>query len=320
MILKNLRRGAKKEATGMTEPSEKTDAVKPIEAPSFASRLRRLLGRTSASFSELAEQLEEEMLLADFGVPTTKKIIRQWRSRAGALQNKEQALEELRTICARLLAPIEKKLVIGPQRPFCVLMMGTNGVGKTTSLAKIAYYYKKQGLNLSVVAGDTCRAAAIEQLREWGSRLGVPVSYGKHKSDSAAVIYEGMQTARNKKLDLVLIDTSGIMISADKGHNEKIVRALKKIDPSAPHESLLVLDASHGQNALMQARGFCAATQVDGFCLTKLDGSAKGGMVFALTAELGLPLRFIGTGEKLADLNEFDKELYLSSLFESAKH
>jgi len=282
----------------------------------FGAKLHRFFSKkTRPSF---AAQLEEEMLQADFGVAMTEKIMRLWHSQVANPTDYGNSVKVLQTILSSLLATNSHKLVIGEQRPFCLLVIGSNGVGKTTSLAKIAYHYKNKGLKLRLVAGDTYRAAAIEQLRKWGDRIGVAVSYGKHRADSAAVIYDGIQTAINDEQDLVLVDTSGIMTSAAemKSYINKITGVIKKLDSNAPHETLLILDATHGQNSLMQAEGFCEATKVDGFCLTKLDSSAKGGIVFALTNELQLPLRFIGTGEKLEDLVEFVPKSYLDQLFQ----
>lgn len=298
-------------------PAQPTAPKPPPQKTSlFGTRLRRLFGVTSASFSELAERMEEELLLADFGITTTQTIIKDWRAQASGDNNKEQLLEQLRHIMQDLLTPIEKPLVIGAQRPFCLRMIGTNGVGKTTTLAKIAHYYKRQGLSLHLVAGDTFRAAAIDQLRVWGERLEMEVTYGKQYADSAAVIYDGIQAAQKQAVDLVIIDTTGMMTSAKEmtTYMRKVSASIKKLIATAPHETLLVLDASHGQSARMQAQGFCAATQVDGFCLTKMDSSAKGGIVFAMATEYRLPLRFIGTGEKLADLETFNSTTFLDRL------
>ncbi len=283
----------------------------------FGARLHRLFSKKS--LPSFATQLEEEMLQADFGVAMTEKIMRLWHSQVANPTDYGSSVKALKAILSSLLDTASQQLVIGDQRPFCLLVLGANGVGKTTSLAKLAYHYKNKGLRLRLVAGDTYRAAAIEQLHKWGDRIGVAVSYGKHRADSAAVIYDGVQTAINAEQDLVLVDTSGIMASAAemKSYINKVIGVIKKLDSSAPHETLLILDATHGQNSLIQAKGFCEATKIDGFCLTKLDSSAKGGIVFALINELQLPLRFIGTGERLEDLAEFVPSSYLAQLFQS---
>ena len=297
--------------------AEREDFLTGHKGPTFGARLHRLFSKKS--LPSFAAQLEEEMLQADFGVAMTEKIMRLWHSQVTNPTDYDNSVKALKAILSSLLDTASQKLVIGDQRPFCLLVLGSNGVGKTTSLAKLAYHYKNKGLRLRLVAGDTYRAAAIEQLHKWGDRIGVAVSYGKHRADSAAVIYDGVQTAVNDEQDLVLVDTSGVMASAAemKSYINKVIGVIKKLDSSAPHETLLILDATHGQNSLIQAQGFCEATKVDGFCLTKLDSSAKGGIVFALINELQLPLRFIGTGERLEDLAEFVPSSYLAQLFQS---
>ena len=312
-------KGGRKENT---EKRSSSLAVSSAPKSSFALRLRRLFGDSQNTFTELAQSMEEELLLADFGTATTKRILEEWRARTHGNTDRESMMKELRIIMQDILAPIEKPLVIGDKRPFCLMMVGTNGVGKTTTLAKIANHYKRQGHELHLVAGDTFRAAAVDQLKIWAERLNLNITYGKQYVDSAAVIYDGIQEAQSRAANLIIIDTAGMMTSAREmsSYMQKISAVIQKLIPAAPHETLLVLDASHGQSSLIQAQGFRAATQVSGFCLTKMDGSAKGGIAFAVAVEHQLPLRFLGTGEKLTDLEEFNSSLYLDKLLNKSAH
>ena len=271
------------------------------------------------SLDDLAKTIEEELLMADFGVAMTNKIINKWREDASFIEKGDgkKHLAILTQMLEDTLTQVSDKLIIPEEnRPFCVLVMGVNGSGKTTTLAKLAYYYKHQGLRPHIAAGDTYRAAAVEQLEHWATKLEIPITKGDAKLESAAVIYKGMQEALSNQADIYLMDTSGRMPNNNelKEQLRKCIQVVDKLNQSTHYEILLVLDASHGQSALMQAKLFCEAVPVSGIAITKLDGAAKGGVIFALAEELKLPIRFIGVGEKESDLLEFDAKDYVREL------
>lgn len=329
------------QAEEVTEPEEPQEAeesqaeepdepAQPAEEPlkainkSFFGKLRQIVGMTDKSLDGLAEKMEEELLMADFGVAMTNKIISKWRDEAsfiGKGDGGDAAMQLLAQLLEESLTSINHKLDIPPQsRPFCLMVMGVNGSGKTTSIAKMAHHYKHKGFKLQLAAGDTYRAAAVEQLEHWANKLQIPITKGDGpagKIESAAVIYKGMEDARQNQADIYLMDTSGRMPNDNplKEQLRKCIQVIDKLSPDQEHEILLVLDASHGQSAIMQARLFCEAVPVSGIALTKLDGAAKGGVIFALVEELKLPIRFIGVGEKETDLLEFDAKSYVSELF-----
>ena len=284
----------------MIQPAQKEDKV------GFLQQLRALWGG-SIEPSELAE-MEELMLRADFGVPMTQKIIQQLR----------RSSKDLDQMLVANLTAIEAPLQVGGANPFCILVVGCNGAGKTTSLAKLAAHYQHQGKKVHLAAGDTRRAAAIEQLETWANRLQVSLTKKHPNADSAAVLYEGLARARQEGCDLYLADTAGRLPNNERElvALRKTVKALAKQMPDAPHEILLVLDASHGQNALFQARLFKEALNISGFLVTKLDSGAQGGVIFALADELGIPLRFVGVGERLEDLRAFSAEHYVRDLLQ----
>jgi len=266
------------------------------------------------------EDLEALLIQADVGVATTTRLLEQLRARvrregitqAGALRDMLRA--ELRALLDN-----PPPLRLNHDRPLnVVLIVGVNGSGKTTSIGKLAYYYRQQGHSVLLAAADTFRAAAIEQLRIWGTRAGVEVISGQPGGDPGAVLYDAIQASRSRRADLIIADTAGRL------HTKyNLMQELKKVHSvaarnvhEAPHETLLVLDATTGQNALSQARSFQQAVKVTGVILAKLDGTAKGGMVFAIAQELGLPVRFIGTGESIEDLAPFDADAFVEGLFE----
>jgi fused signal recognition particle receptor len=220
-----------------------------------------------------------------------------------------------------MLKPVEQPLTIpaGLGKPFVILMVGVNGVGKTTTIGKLAKRFQSEGCSVMLAAGDTFRAAAVEQLQAWGERNKVPVVAQHTGADSASVIFDAYQSAVARGIDVLIADTAGRLHNKSNlmQELEKVVRVLKKLDPDVPQETLLVLDATTGQNALSQARAFTNAVQVSGLVLSKLDGTAKGGMVFAIAGELGLPLRFIGIGEKAEDLRPFAAAPFVDALFAS---
>jgi fused signal recognition particle receptor len=299
------------------------------------SRLRRGLGRTSNTLvhglgtlflgrkeidEELFEELESRLLQADVGVDATVEIIgrltqrvsRKELTRPESLQGALQ--EELQALLQSCEAPLE----VRGHQPFVILMVGVNGVGKTTTIGKLAKHYMKAGHSVMLAAGDTFRAAAVEQLEVWGERNNVPVVAQHTGADSASVIFDALQAARARKVDILIADTAGRLHNKDNlmEELEKVVRVMGKLDASAPHEVMLVLDAGTGQNALSQAEHFQRWVGVTGLTLTKLDGTAKGGVIFAIAKKLGLPIRFIGVGEAVDDLRPFQAEQFIEALFD----
>ncbi|MBE8182866.1 MAG: signal recognition particle-docking protein FtsY [Candidatus Portiera sp.] len=289
---------------------------------SFVGRLRQVIGMEDKSLDSLAVTMEEELLMADFGVTMTNKVIAKWRDAASFIGKEgddkgQKVMKILEQILEDTLTEVNHKLIIPEEnRPFCLMVMGVNGSGKTTSVAKLSYYYKQKGLKLQLAAGDTYRAAAVEQLEHWANKLQISITTGDAKVESAAVIYKGMQEAINNQADIYIMDTSGRMPNNNplKEQLRKCIQVIGKLSPDQKCEILLVLDASHGQSAIMQAKLFCEAVPVSGIALTKLDGVAKGGVIFALAEELKLPIRFIGVGEKETDLLEFDARSYVREL------
>ena len=265
------------------------------------------------------ETLEARLLSADVGVAATTRILADLRKGAGRAELGSLAAltAALEAALTALLQPVARPLVIDAAvRPFVVLVVGVNGSGKTTTIGKLAQRLGAQGRKVMLAAGDTFRAAAVEQLSVWGERAGVPVIAQAAGADPAAVVFDAFAAARARGMDVLLADTAGRLHNQAHLMDElrKVKRVLARLDASAPHEVLLVLDASQGQNALAQARVFHEAVGVTGIVLTKLDGTAKGGIVLAIAAELGLPLRYVGVGEGLADLGEFEPADFVASL------
>lgn len=269
---------------------------------------------------DLMEKLESQLLISDVGVEATQTIIdalTQGISRR-ALQDPSAVFEALKNELEGLLQPCVQPLSLqSNDKPFVILMIGVNGAGKTTTIGKLTQYFKQQGLSVMLAAGDTFRAAAVEQLQIWGDRLEVPVVAQHTGADSASVIYDALQSAQAKQIDVLIADTAGRLHTRDNLMEElkKVKRVLQKLNPNAPHEVLLVLDATTGQNGLKQAEIFQKEIGVSGLALTKLDGTAKGGVIFAIAKKLGLPIRFIGVGEKADDLRPFEAHEFVSALF-----
>jgi len=297
-------------------------------------RLREKLARTRANFAEgftrlfsgrkiinedLLEELEERLLLADVGIEATGKILTDLRNRIKrqSLADTEALYLALRENLITILTPCTEVLTI-PQnvRPFVIILVGVNGSGKTTTIGKLAFRLRQNRYSVLLAAGDTFRAAAVEQLKSWGERNDIPVIAQPRTSDSASVIYDAFQAAQARQLDIVIADTAGRLHNKSGLMEElkKIKRVLAKLDASAPHEILLVLDATNGQNALIQAEQFKKEIGVTGIVLTKLDGTAKGGILFAIAQRLHLPIRFIGVGEDREDLREFNPEELVDAL------
>ena len=269
---------------------------------------------------ELFEELEEQLLIADIGVPTTNKIIQNLTQHANHKQLKDAELlyQQLKVELADILKPVEQPLVIDTsKKPYVILMVGVNGVGKTTTIGKLARQFQSQGKSVMLAAGDTFRAAAVEQLQVWGERNGIPVVAQSTGSDSASVIFDAMQSAAARQIDILIADTAGRLQNKNNLMDElkKIVRVMKKYDESAPHEIMLTLDAGTGQNAISQAKLFHEAVGLTGISLTKLDGTAKGGVIFAIADQFKLPIRYIGVGEKIEDLRTFQADEFIDALF-----
>jgi fused signal recognition particle receptor len=269
---------------------------------------------------DLLEEIESSLLMADVGIDVTTKVINRLTQSLERQQlNDSDALTSaLKQELLSILAPCSKPLQIPKQdKPFVILVVGVNGVGKTTTIGKLAKRLKAQGHNVMLAAGDTFRAAAVEQLQTWGQRNNIHVVAQHTGADSASVIYDGIQSAQSKGVDVLIADTAGRLHTKDNLMEElkKIKRIMAKLDEAAPHEALLVLDAGTGQNALSQAKLFNEAVGLTGLVLTKLDGTAKGGVIFALAKQSGIPIRYIGVGEGIDDLQDFNAETFVDALF-----
>ena len=320
-------------AANLTEPPP----AKPEKTSnkSLFSSLREKLGKTRHSLTDglvdlmlgraidedLIEELETRLLMADVGVDATRKIIGDLTNRVSRreLKNANALLDQMRLDMRDILLPCNRPLVI-PQsgKPFVLLIVGINGAGKTTTIGKLAKRFQNQGLSVMLAAGDTFRAAAVEQLQTWGQRNNVPVVAQHTGADSASVIYDAVQSAQAKDIDVVIADTAGRLHTQVNLMDElkKVKRVVSKLDAEAPHEIMLVIDASFGQNALIQARQFHDALGVTGLAMTKLDGTAKGGVLLAIANKLELPIRFIGIGESVDDLREFDAQDFVDALLD----
>lgn len=302
--------------------------------PGFFARLKQGLSKTSQNLGnglaslflgkkiddDLYEELETQLLMADVGVDTSQKLIKQLVQHADRRQLKDadSLYEKLQQEMAELLDVVEQPLQVEHQDgPFVILMVGVNGVGKTTTIGKMAQQFKQQGKSVMLAAGDTFRAAAVEQLQVWGERNQIPVIAQHSGADSASVIFDAYQAAKARKIDVLIADTAGRL--QNKAHLmeelKKIVRVMKKIDGAAPHEVMLTLDAGTGQNALSQAKLFHEAVELTGISLTKLDGTAKGGVIFAIADQFKLPIRYIGVGESIDDLRVFNSKDFIRALF-----
>ncbi|EJD6110230.1 signal recognition particle-docking protein FtsY [Morganella morganii] len=299
----------------------------------FFARLKRSLVRTRENIGsgffgifrgkkiddDLFEELEEQLLVADVGVETTRKIITSLTQHASRrdLKDAEALFVKLREEMGEILATVDKPLEIEDKKPYVILMVGVNGVGKTTTIGKMARQYQAQGKSVMLAAGDTFRAAAVEQLQVWGERNNIPVVAQHTGADPASVIFDAIQSAKAKGVDVLIADTAGRL--QNKAHLmeelRKIVRVMKKLDEDAPHEIMLTLDASTGQNAVSQARLFNEAVGLTGLTLTKLDGTAKGGVIFAIADQFGIPIRYIGVGEGIEDLRPFKAGDFIEALF-----
>ena len=277
-----------------------------------------LLGKKQID-DEMLEQLEDQLLMADVGIQATQKITSRLTEslQRKQLGDSESLIGALKNTMIEILAPCTIPLNIDSnKKPFVILMVGVNGAGKTTTVGKLAQQLKSRGLKVMLAAGDTFRAAAVEQLQIWGQRLEVPVIQQGQGADSASVIYDALQAAQARGIDVLIADTAGRLHTQMNlmDELEKIKRVMSKLDPEAPQETLLVLDARTGQNALTQASKFRDTIGISGIILTKLDGTAKGGMIFSVAEQLQTPIRYIGVGETVDDLRPFDNEEFVDAL------
>jgi fused signal recognition particle receptor len=287
---------------------------------SLASGVMRVVNGSTKFGPELWEELEEVLLASDIGVPTMTWVMGELKKevRGSTVVKKEEIVQLLKELLFNTLEEVQIDTTYPLEGPCVVMMIGINGSGKTTTIGKLAARYKRQGELVMVAAGDTFRAAATEQLQAWAQRIDIPCVYQKKGTDPSAVAYDAVQSAVVKKMDRIFLDTAG-RLQTNKNLMEelkKIKRVVKKVINEAPHEILLVLDASIGQNSLSQARLFNEALDVDGIVITKLDGSAKGGVLFSIVRELKLPVRFIGVGEQIDDLQPFDPRSFVEALFD----
>jgi fused signal recognition particle receptor len=289
-----------------------------LSGSAFARGLSTLFTRHPKLDDDLLDELETTLITADVGVEASTALVEDLRKRmhkrefadAGAL------LAALRQSLVTLLKPVEKPLSVTGLKPYVILTVGINGVGKTTTIGKLARRYRDDGQQVMLAAGDTFRAAAVEQLKTWGARNNVPVISQGQDADSASVIFDALQAARSRNADVLIADTAGRLHTQGGLMDElgKIARVLKKLDTEAPHEVLMVIDGTTGQNAVNQVRQFRQIVGVTGLVVTKLDGTAKGGVVFALAREFGLPIRYVGLGETATDLRVFDADAYVDGL------
>ena len=327
------------EPTVVEAPAQSTAAPEPEpEAPKkgMFARIKAGLTRTKANLTEqlgnlflgkkeideeLLEDIETLLLTADVGVEATTEIVSRLTDKVERNQLADaQALHQaLKAELAELLYNVEQPLEIDTAHtPYVILMVGVNGVGKTTTIGKLTKRFQREGKSVMLAAGDTFRAAAVEQLQVWGERNNVPVVAQHTGADSASVLFDALNSAKSKQVDVLIADTAGRLQNKDHlmQELEKVVRVMRKIDASAPHEVMLVLDAGTGQNAMSQAKIFGDAVGVTGITLTKLDGTAKGGIIFAIAKQLGLPIRFIGVGEQVDDLRPFQAQEFVEALFD----
>ena len=315
-------------------PAPKAEPV-PEAKSGFFSRLKQGLSKTSASIGEgmaslflgkkaidddLLEEIETRLLTADVGVEATSVIIKNLTQKVARKQltDADALYKSLQDELAAMLKPVEQPLKIESQnKPFVILVVGVNGAGKTTTIGKLAKKLQLEGKKVMLAAGDTFRAAAVEQLQVWGERNNIPVIAQHTGADSASVIFDAVQAAKARGVDVLIADTAGRLHTKDNLMEElkKVRRVIGKLDADAPHEVLLVLDAGTGQNAISQAKQFNQTVALTGLALTKLDGTAKGGVIFALAKQFSIPIRFIGVGEGIDDLRTFESEPFVQALF-----
>jgi fused signal recognition particle receptor len=312
---------------GEQEDARKTEQALERTRKTWFSQLTSLFERSRIDDS-LWEELEELLIGADVGVATAQKVLEdvQRRVEKEGLKDPNEVRDALKDELVDILQTVQPRGKLwrngdGPEpvaRPAVILVVGVNGTGKTTTIGKLAYALRQDDTQVTIAAADTFRAAAIEQMREWGDRVGAEVIAHKQGADPGAVVFDALSAAESRGADVVIVDTAGRLHTKFNLMEElrKILRVIQRKDPTAPHEVLLVLDATTGQNALIQAKAFAEAVDVTAICLAKLDGTSKGGMVFAISDQLGVPVRFIGTGERPEDLSPFSAEEFVEALFQ----
>ena len=316
--------------TTEAEPALAQPQTKPKnESGGYFARIRQGLAKTRRGFADLflgkktldqdlIDDLETQLLTADVGIEVTRSIIDSVTAQIDRkeLKDVEAVKAAVRDHMQQLLAPYAQPLDTSRTKPFVILMAGINGAGKTTTIGKLARYFQQEGKKVMLAAGDTFRAAAVEQLQTWGARHNVPVIAQGTGADAASVAYDALQSATARGIDVLIIDTAGRLHTQDHLMEElkKIKRVIAKLDPAAPHETMLIIDAGNGQNALRQAEQFHKAMQLDSITVTKLDGTAKGGILFAISEKLGIPIRYIGVGEQPEDLRPFNAQEFVQAL------
>ena len=325
------------ESSGSEEQPAVQASVTTPQKKGFFGKLKRGLAKTRAKLGsgladillgkkviddELIDDIEMQLLTADVGVEATETVMESVR--ASVSRNELQTTDQLTALIKQklneILAPVRSPLVIdNTKKPYVILVAGINGVGKTTTIGKLAKKFQDEGKSVMLAAGDTFRAAAIEQLQAWGAQNEIPVVAQHKGADSASVLYDAVNAARSRQADVLIADTAGRLHTKTNLMDElkKVNRVIKKIDPEAPHETLLVLDAGTGQNALMQTAQFQEAIGVSGLVLTKMDGTAKGGIIFAIARQYGIPIRYIGVGESIDDLQPFEADQFVDALFDT---
>lgn len=341
--LENVAEIDSKDGVDEPEPQVQPETQEKPRKKGLFARLKEGLSKTRSGFTEglanlllgkktidddLLEELETQLIMADVGIEATQSIIASLTEKVSRkeLKDSDALYAALKSELTHLLTPVEQPLDLNdnatPNEPYVILMVGVNGVGKTTTIGKLAKKFQAEGKSVMLAAGDTFRAAAVEQLQVWGQRNNVPVVAQHTGADSASVIFDAIQSAKTKGVDVIIADTAGRLHNKSNlmQELEKVVRVMKKINSAAPHEVLLVLDACTGQNALNQAKQFQQAVGVSGLALTKLDGTAKGGIIFAIAKQLKLPVRFIGVGERAEDLRTFQAEAFVDALFDAPEN
>lgn len=327
---------AAEETTSAEEAAKPTVEILPARKPGLFKRMQQGLSRTRGGLSdglanlllgkkeiddELLEELETQLIMADVGIESTQAIMRKINDKISRneVNNSDALYDELIAQLQGILTQVERPLETNTgQKPYIILMVGINGVGKTTTIGKLAKQFQAKNKKVMLAAGDTFRAAAVEQLQTWGERNNVPVIAQHTGADSASVLFDAVKAAQARETDILIADTAGRLHNKDNlmQELEKVVRVMKKVDLSAPHEVMLVLDAGTGQNAVNQTKQFKEAVGVTGLTLTKLDGTAKGGIIFSLAEQFNIPVRYVGIGEGIDDLRTFNAEEFTKALFQ----
>lgn len=315
----NIFRSTKKETTEKKFLSSFSQGLKKTRSQ-FTEKLANIFLGKKTIDQELIDTIETQLILADVGVELSTQILKDLQKKISRkeVDDPQAVLRELKSRLTEILTPCQQTLIVGNERPYVILMVGVNGTGKTTTIGKLAKFFQVQDFKVMLAAGDTFRAAAIEQLEVWGKRNAVNVISQHLGADSASVIFDAQQAAKARLTDVLIADTAGRLHTQSNLMEElkKIKRVMTKSDPQSPHHTLLVVDATTGQNALKQAQQFHEAIGLTGIIVTKLDGTAKGGIVFAIAQKMQLPIYFVGVGEQLDDLLPFDADKFVEALFE----